>query len=188
MIRELVKLLRRDNLMAQAGTECAEMLDLCHGMVTAAVQSLRQRDDAAIDIDVYELDKKLNAFERDVRRKVMTHLSLGHSSDIASGLVLVSIVIDLERIGDYSKNIHDLARNHPKRLHGGVIEDDLGALEQEALANFDRTVKAFKGGDMDEARSLMEEYKSDISIPLSSSNPPSSSEASSEASSDSITS
>jgi len=163
MIREFLKLLRKDNLLIQAGRESEEMLDLSHAMVVASVDSLRRRDDAAIDIDVYEVDKRLNSFERDVRRKVMVHLSMGHSADISGGLVLVSIVIDIERIGDYSKNIHDLARSHPRRLHGGPLEEQTVGIEHEALANFDRTVRAFKQGDQAEARLLMEEYKADIS-------------------------
>ena len=163
MIREFLNLLRKDNLLVQAVRECEEMLDLCHAMVTASVESLRHRDDAAIDIDVYGMDKRLNAFERDVRRKVMTHLSLGNTADISSGLVLVSIVVDIERIGDYSKNIYDLARHHPSRLHAGELEEELAAIEREALTNFDRTVRAFKESDRSEASSLMQGYKADIS-------------------------
>src|SRR5690606_266328 len=98
VIREILNLLSKDNLQVQALSECYEMLDLCHKMVHASIESLRRRDDASIDIDIVQLDKRLNSFERDVRRKVMTHLSLGNTADIASGLVLVSIVIDLERI------------------------------------------------------------------------------------------
>jgi Na+/phosphate symporter len=72
-------------------------------------------------------------------------------------------VIDIERIGDYSKNIHDLARNHPRRLHAGSLEEEAASIEREVLTNFDRTVRAFKQGDQAEARLLMEEYKADIS-------------------------
>ena len=75
------------------------------------------------------------AFERDVRRKVMTHLSLGNTSDLTAGLVLISIVIDIERIGDYSKNIHDLATVHPDKLHGGSLEDDVGNTGRRVLAH-----------------------------------------------------
>ena len=163
MIREILKLLSKDNLQVQAVSECYEMLDICHTMVEASVKSLRHSDTAEVAVDLYEMDKKLNAFERDVRRKVMTHLSLGHTADIGSGLTLVSIVIDMERIGDYTKNIYDLAVAHPKRLIGGDLEDDLAAIEKVALDNFSRTVSAFKEGNLSEARLLMEEYKADIS-------------------------
>ena len=116
MFKEILKLFGKDNLQVQALNECYEMLDICHEMVLASVESLRNRDDASVDINIYEMDRTLNAFERDVRRKVMTHLSLGHTADISAGLTLVSVVIDLERIGDYCKNILDLAQSHPRRL------------------------------------------------------------------------
>ncbi|MFQ5843992.1 MAG: PhoU domain-containing protein [Planctomycetota bacterium] len=163
MWRQILKMLTKDDLQVQALNECYEMLDLCHEMVTASVESLRNREDASVDVDVYETDRKLNAFERDVRRKVMTHLAVGHPEDISSGLSLVSIVVDIERIGDYSKNICDLAMDHPGRLHGGPVEDDLRAVERKALEHFDRTVSNFKRGDIEEARRLMSLYKEDIS-------------------------
>ncbi len=163
MLREILKLLSRDNLQVQALSECYEMIDMCDEMLRAAVVSLRQRDDASMDIDIFKMDKTLNSFERDVRRKVMTHLSLGNTADLASGMTLVSIVIDLERIGDYTKNIYDLAVNHPTRLNGGEFEEGLAEIEKTALENFDRTTRSFKSGDIEEARSLMTDYKEDIS-------------------------
>ena len=163
MIRDILKLLSKDNLQVQALSECYEMLDLCHAMFHTSVDSLRHRDDAEVDVNIYAMDKKLNSFERDVRRKVMTHLSLGHTADITAGLTLVSIVIDLERIGDYTKNIYDLAVVHPGRLHGGPLEEDVRGIETAAMEVFDRAAKAFKKGDVDAARRIMGEYKKDVS-------------------------
>jgi phosphate uptake regulator len=163
MLRDFLKLLRKDDLQVQAMRECHEMLDLCQRMIDASVVSLRQRDDASIDIDILALDRKLNAFERDVRRKVMTHLSLGNPGDLATGLVLISIVIDVERIGDYAKNIHDLAVQHPSRLDGGAAEERIAKIEREALKLFRTAARAFKSGDENDARTLMREYKDEIS-------------------------
>lgn len=163
MIREFLKLLSRDNLQVQALSECYEMLDICQKMIDNSVRSLRDSDTAEVEIDLHEADRKLNSFERDVRRKVMTHLSMGNTADLSSGLALISIVIDIERIGDYTKNIYDLAVSHPTRLDAGQHEEGLKKVEATALANFSRTTKAFKTGDIDEARRLMEEYKEDIS-------------------------
>lgn len=163
MLREIIQLLKKDNLQAQALAECHEMLELCRIMIDASVESLRERDDASVDVDIPVLDRKINAFERDVRRKVMTHLSLGNTGDLAAGLVLISIVIDIERIGDYSKNIYDLAVNHPMRLHGGPLEGDLTKVEKSTLEVFRGAVLAFEKGDVDAARTLMREYKEDVS-------------------------
>ncbi len=163
MLREILKLLRKDDLMTQALGECREMLRICHTMVNASVESLRRRDTAEISADIYALDKKLNAFERDVRRKVVTHLALRNTADTAAGLTLVSIVIDLERIGDYTKNIQDLALSHPTRLLAGDHEPMLSSIEATALQHVARTVTTFDTGDVEEARKLMTEYKLDIS-------------------------
>ncbi len=163
MFRQILKLLSKDNLQVQALSECYEMLDICHTMVNASVETLRNSESRDVNVDIYAMDKRLNSFERDVRRKVMTHLSLGHTADIASGLTLVSIVIDLERIGDYTKNIYDLATHHPGRLADGKHAADVQAIEKAALENFDRTVTAFKAGDIEESRKLMKDYKVDIS-------------------------
>ncbi len=163
MLRDILNLLKKDDLQSQALAECHEMLVMCEQMVAAGVQTLRNRDDTSMDVDILTMDKKLNAFERDVRRKVMTHLSLGHNADLTAGLVLISIVIDIERIGDYSKNIHDLALMHPARLHGGPLEDELAALERETQDILAKASKAFQEGDEALARELMAEYKDDIS-------------------------
>lgn len=163
MLRDIINLLKKDNLQAQALEECHEMLAMCEQMVAASVESLRRNDDATIDIDIHTMDKKINAFERDVRRKVMTHLSLGHQADLGAGLVLISIVIDIERIGDYSKNIYDLALMHPSKLEGGPLEDELAHIERETLDILARGSKAFREGDEELARDLMTEYKDDVS-------------------------
>jgi len=163
MLNDIINLLKRDNLMVQALDECYEMIDICSSMLDACVESLRHREDASIDLDVLKLDKRLNAFERDVRRKVMTHLAMGGKGDITSGLVLVSIVIDLERIGDYAKNIFDLAIAHPTKLVAGSIETQLAEVEKLALQNFHRAVHVFKTSDVDAAKELMADYKTEIS-------------------------
>src|SRR5690606_754546 len=74
-------------------------------MFEASVESLHRRDDGAVEIDTYKLDKDVNRFERDVRRKVMTHLVVSGPADLPSDLVLINVVIDIERIGDCAKNI-----------------------------------------------------------------------------------
>ena len=93
----------------------------------------------------------------------MTHLAVGGKEDIGSGLVLVSVVIDIERIGDYTKNIHDLAVNHPKKLNGGSLEDRLAAIEKISFNLFEKSIQAFKNQNIKKASSLMGNYKEHIS-------------------------
>ena len=125
MFKQIFNLFKSDSLYEQALSQCFEMLDTDLLMFNESIKSLRENDDAEIPIDIFEMDKKINQFERDVRRKVMTHLAVSGNEDLGSGLILISVVIDIERIGDYTKNIYELAVNHPKKLNGSSFEDKL---------------------------------------------------------------
>ena len=163
MFKQIFEIFKSNSLYEQALGECHKMLDIDLSMFKASIHSLRKSDSAEIDIDIYEMDKKINEFERDVRRKVMTHLAVGGKEDIGSGLVLVSVVIDIERIGDYTKNIYDLAVNHPKKLFAGSLEDQLAKIEKISFDLFEKSIHAFKNQDIEKARDLMGYYKEYIS-------------------------
>ena len=163
MFKQIFEIFKSDSLHEQALTECHEMLEIVRQMFNESVNSLRNSDTAEIPIDIYATDKKINEFERDVRRKVMTHLAVGGKEDIGSGLILVSVVIDIERIGDYTKNIYDLAKTHPKKLSSGSLKETLDNMENSTKEFLNKAIDAFKNQDIELARSLMEEYKTDIS-------------------------
>jgi len=163
MWKEIVSVFQKDNLYQQAFNEACEMLEIDGKMYAASVQSLRQSDTAEIDLDIYALDKEINRSERDVRKKVMKHLMLSGDTQLNSGLALVSVVIDIERIGDYTKNIYDLARSHPTRLKAGSLEEKLQEIEAHITQINTRAIQAFRDGDEDLAREVMEEYKEEIS-------------------------
>ena len=90
-------------------------------------------------------------------------MSLGNVEDLSAGLVLVSIVIDIERIGDYTKNIYDLAVHHPKILVVDQLEDRVSELEEFTSNFFTHTIQAFKEDDTELASNLMISYKEQMS-------------------------
>lgn len=163
MWKEIISVFKKDNLYQQAFNEACEMLETDSKMYAASVESLRNSDTAEIDLDIYGLDKEVNRSERDVRKKVMKHLMLSGDTQLNSGLALVSVVIDIERIGDYTKNIFDLARSHPKRLQAGSLEGKLCEVEAHIARVFEHAAEAFKQGDEELARQVMEEYKEEVS-------------------------
>ena len=93
----------------------------------------------------------------------MTHLAISGNEDLGSGLILISVVVDIERIGDYTKNIYELAINHPKKLQGFSFEKDLLQIENNTRNLFNDTIKTFKNQNLDEARKIMKDYKKGIS-------------------------
>ena len=163
MWKELVNLFKKDNLYEQAFQEACDMLDTDASMYDASVEALRHLDTAEVKLDIYSADKSINRSERNVRKKVMTHLAVSGGTDLASGLTLVSVVIDIERIGDYTKNIYDLARQHPLRLKGGALEDRLQTVEASVTEDFKGMIGVFKTRDEDKARVIMNHYKTGLS-------------------------
>ena len=163
MWKELIQLFKKDNLFEQAYQEAAKMLDTDAAMYDASVEALRHKDTAEVNLDIHNADKSVNRSERDVRKKVMTHLVVSGGTNLASGLSLVSVVVDIERIGDYTKNIYDLAVHHPLRLQGGPVEEKLQKIEASVTADFKGMIEVFKDRDEDKARVIMNNYKEGLS-------------------------
>jgi phosphate uptake regulator len=158
MFKQFFELFRKENMLQQAYDRSLEMLQEDREMFLAASSSLREHDDARIELDIYAKDQMINAYEREVRRKVLTHLALSSSHSIAAGLTLVSIVIDIERIGDLTKNIVDLALRHPGKLKCGKLESDVRKIETTVKTMFTLLIEALPKGDVDKAKEVMSEH------------------------------
>jgi len=159
MFKEWLAIFKKDTLMDRAYQRSYLMLDLTREMFSRAKESLRHLEDNQVGIDIYDKDSEINKYEREVRRNVFNHLAVSGAAKLPSGLALVSIIIDIERIGDYTKNIVELALNHPGKLHGGKLEKDLQRVEQALEDNFVETRDCFESGDNKKALKLLEGYK-----------------------------
>ncbi len=159
MLKDILNLFKRETLIDQAYSDILIMLKDDSEMFAEAIRSLRYSDTAELRFDFREKDRQINKFEREVRKKVLTHLSLLSGSDVPAALVLTSIVIDVERIGDYCKNIADLARLHPKRLLLGEHELDYNKIEEAINLRFRSCIKALEEFDIDLAREILGDHK-----------------------------
>jgi len=158
MFRKWLSIFRKDNLMDRAYRRSFMMLDLTREMFLKSRESLRNREDNEIDINIKDRDLEVNSYEREVRRNVFNHLVVSGSEMLPSGLGLISIIIDIERIGDYTKNMVELALEHPGKLHGGILEEQIGRIEKAVEDNFIRTRQCFESGDKEAALKLLQEY------------------------------
>ena len=127
MWKDILTLFRGGGLCEEAFEEALLMLDESHGMYRDAIAALRKEGTMAADI--YERDQQLNKYERSVRRKIVTHMSVSAKPDVNMGLVLTAIVIDIERIGDYTKNITELAAGLDAPFDGLELDADVREIE-----------------------------------------------------------
>jgi phosphate uptake regulator len=157
MFKVIQEMFGRKNLLQEALEESWNMLQIDKEMFDASVTSLRKYDTADVEIDIYKTDKEINRFEQDVRKKVLTHLAVSRTSDLTIGLTLVSIISDIERIGDYTKNIYELATIHPKRLKAGKWEDSLHKMESTVSARLATLIEALKESDTNMGRQIIDD-------------------------------
>ena len=163
MWKELFNIAGNQNLYTQAHEQAVAMLETDWTMFQASVESLRNSDSGEISIDIYAKDKEVNRAERDIRRKIFTHFSVAGGGDLSAGLALATVVIDIERIGDYTKNIYDLARSHPERLFAAGLEGRVKTVEENVSGIFQDMIEAYKNDDLELSRKVMQGYKDGVS-------------------------
>ena len=159
MIKEILSVFQSDSLMDRAFRRSYEMLEITNEMFQEAKKVLRETDTSELSFNINDRDSIVNKFQREVRKDVFNHLAISGNEELPSAMILVSIVIDLERIGDFTKNIVEIAENHPQRLHAGEFEDQLIELERAVEDTFGRTIYCFKNSDEKAAYNLLKEYK-----------------------------
>lgn len=160
MWKELIKIWKSDDLLVEAWDNSYEMLQLSREMFVQSVAMLRTKSKQKTLIALKKRDKEINEFQRDIRRKVMTHLVMNtDATDIPNGMVLLNIVVDIERVGDYSKNILDLAISSHKTFKTEKINKDLKSIEDEVLIRFDQTMEAIHSQDSEVAKELVATHR-----------------------------
>ena len=138
-------------------SQLLEMLHHDRDAFDAATELLLSAGDAAlVGPKLRDTDAQVNELERQIRRELVVHASVRGAADIAAVLVYMSIVKDVERVGDYAKNIYDLAA-------GGV---DFSAVPDrpDMVTYRDRTAEMitdagaiFAADDHDRANALLTE-------------------------------
>ena len=160
IFREIVNLWKSEDLLSQAWDESYKMMMLSNEMFTQAIKYLREGENDETIRMLKKRDVEINTFQRDVRKKVVTHYAISQDiEDLPNGLVLLNMVVDVERLGDYTKNILDLALNHPNIIKSEEFSEDLYHVEQEVISRFSKTLEAIHTQDSDVARSMMVSYK-----------------------------
>jgi phosphate transport system protein len=159
MWKQLWNLIKqREDLLTEAYDDAAAMLERDRAMFTIVEAALSEELSEERLAEIRRMDLGLNEQQQAVRRKVFEHLALSGGSDILSGLVLTSIVIDLERIGDYTKNIGEVVSLFPGRVDFGEDRALLDRMRDLTLELFDLTRRALVDQSESAARRCMERF------------------------------
>ena len=159
MLRELLAIFRSDKPIARMGENFAKMLNLTYEM-TVKAGDLYFAESAKPDeqTKIYKTDVGVNRLERRIRKQVIAHLSLqGTSGSLPYCLLLMSLVKDVERLGDYAKNLTEIRDYHPEPLPDDELVGELREIRAGVEAAFGVTADVFAMSDRERAVSLIRE-------------------------------
>lgn len=144
---------QRSPLIESAFDDISDMLRHSARMLDLALASLL--DNRPLERDLDAMDDPVDEAERMVRRSVLEHLSFNPRQDLVASLVLVSMVQDAERIGDFARGIGEIVPL-AKGPREGPFADRLRRSADELRPLFGEAETAFREDDPDRARAVME--------------------------------
>jgi phosphate uptake regulator len=110
MFRELLAAWRKTDPLKEMYQSLIKMLEAGEWMFQACWAAAKEGEvPPEFKAELYRRDIEVNRAQRDIRRRIVEHLAVQPGVDIPACLVLMSVVKDAERIGDYCKNILEAA-------------------------------------------------------------------------------
>jgi phosphate transport system protein len=131
MLKELLSLFRSDDTLARIAADFSKMVDLSRDLTVRAghVLFLEGMSEADELKGISKSDVEINKLERRIRKQLIAHLILTRdASDVSYCLLLMSLVKDVERLGDYAQNVAEI-----RSEGGGPLPDDENAAEMQAI-------------------------------------------------------
>jgi hypothetical protein len=153
MLKDLWNLLSRsETLLDEARRDAIAMLEMAEDMFELVLKAMVEEAHADCVDRISRMDQMLNVQQQGIRKKVFEHLAVSRGSDLLMGLVLTSVVIDLERIGDYTKNIGEMVCLLPAKMDFGPYAERYESVVSRTRALFEKTRTAFESSDPEAAR------------------------------------
>jgi len=159
MTREIVNMLLGSPLIKKAINLFLAMISADEYLYNEAWRVIsKEKNIDHIPQSFYDKDIEVNNREKEIRRLLVEHLSISPRHDISGCLVLMSLVKDAERIGDYSKNIFEAGI-----LYRGTIKDirffyRIIPTQKKIADSFPILREAFKNSDEKLAREILRNY------------------------------
>jgi len=157
MLREILNALKGTDKLGDMIGEVGQMLQAGRWMFQRACEVLlRQADWHDQAQELYARDQEINRVEQTVREQVLTHLAIGNKADLSACLILMSVVKDAERIGDYCKNIFEVGKFYEHEYRSPQFARPLEEIRQGVAPLFDQAETAFVDADRDLARRVLD--------------------------------
>jgi len=159
MLRELLSAWRGRNTLALMIDQFDQMLAHDQWMFEQAIDTYWRRHPwMEVQDPLYARDKQVNALERSIRREVVRHLTLHPGRDVVACLILMSVVKDAERIGDYCKNIFEIGKIFGQEYTSEKHLAPLREVHETVTWLFESTREAFRESNTELAGEVLQRF------------------------------
>ena len=149
------------NLLDDAFSKTGDVHSDTKHMFQQAFEGLYEEYDTMAK-KLVEEDKTLNGKLTTLRKELIEYLSLSSTPNINATFVLVNIIVDYERIGDYCKNIVQIRQLFPVKLDNDNYLPIIEEMKDIVMKMFDTVSDAFTESDKvkaEKARNMSEKVK-----------------------------
>ncbi|MCF7814749.1 MAG: hypothetical protein K9N09_10850 [Candidatus Cloacimonetes bacterium] len=152
MFKNLMQFVKGKDFLSQTISDFKKMLETAESMYTKVIEKLFLIEDKKdLKDSIYDLDEKINVLEKDIRTRIMEHLTLQPTIDLSTSLVLMSVVKDAERLGDYIKNILEVTELFAEPMDKKEYAELFNDIDRNISELFQITIRAFVCSDENKA-------------------------------------
>jgi phosphate uptake regulator len=156
MFGRLFKAWSGKDLLSQAFDEFNTMLEVAEKLFDKVTDVVLCKPGAELpESELIAQDNRINGLERTIRTKILEYLSFEPEGDMPAALVLFSVVKDAERLGDFCKDIAELAAHFPSDQDLGTYREPFLQMESQLENMFSLARRAFLHSDRDLAQEVV---------------------------------
>jgi phosphate transport system protein len=155
MFKNIINFWKGKDFLAEVLKDFEEMLNDAETIFSISCSALLGKDGGEKD-RIYQIDKKINANQKTIRKRILGHLTAQPTVDMPVSLVLMSVVKDAERLGDYSKNLFEVSELLEEPFEREFFNDHFDELDKKIKTVFDKTKQCFLQSDEKIANEIMD--------------------------------
>jgi len=163
MLTQFFKMLSHQDLLTQALNDTYDMAEVANKQYNNVIRiTFDDLKKVVTPEEIEQVRKKdflLNHYEKSIRKKVFEHLAVNDKQEqqLYTAFILTTIINNFERIGDYTKNICEVAE-----IKHMLKDEEWNKKLLDYTANirdlFQDSLNAFKNGDVELAKKVIDRH------------------------------
>jgi len=153
VVKQILQAYRTYKVIGESEKEIRTMIEKARSLFGASALALLSQKE--VSFDLYARDREINDLVVDIRKKIVEHLSVTACHNVGGELVFLKVINDIERVGDYSKNLLDLSKQLSEPLPESDYLAKLAEMFPTVEGFFKKAERALFDGVKEDARAVI---------------------------------